>query len=275
MSPNLIFDNKIKFMKKFLTILLLMNFINISAFAFSFDDSIDAELRKDYNVEESTLPALPALPSTVPTATIEQPVVKYNPTGKLYTLKSGTKINISSKSNITDRMGKGHRVIFYANEGFTTVEGEIVPAGILLKGIITNSHTPQMTGNGGLVELKIDEIYFNGLASKIDTKVSLANSKKIFLGNIKGKRSYWKNYTKAMQPGRKAFKATKSCSSELGSIPVVNLISPIPILCGTVIYTLNFVAAPVVAIFTKGGSLSLPAGTKFQVKLTNEAKIKG
>lgn len=259
-------------MKKFLVLLLILCFINMPVFALEFDDTIDANIRKDYNVEEYELPALP---SSVPTAVVEPPSVKYNPTGKIYTIKSGTKINISSKSTITDRMGKGHRITFYANEGFTTKEGDIVPAGTLLKGVITNSHTPQMTGNGGLVELKIDEIYYNGLASKIETKVSLANSKKVYLGNIKGKRSYWKNYSKAMQPGRKAFKATKSCSSELGSIPIINLISPIPILCGTVIYTLNFVAAPVIAIFTKGGSLALPAGTKFQVKVTDDAKING
>lgn len=263
-------------MKKILTIFILFCIFNTTAFAVEFDSSIDASIRKDFNVETDELPALP---SSVPT---ENPIKSqietqsyYKPTGKIYTLKHGTKIKLTSKNNISDWMHKGNRVSFSANEGIVTKEGSIIPAGTIFKGTITDAHRPQITGNGGLVELKIDEIYYNGLMSKIETKVSLANSKKVFLGNIKGKRQYWKNFSKAMTPGKKVFSATQTCAAVMAPIPVVNILAIIPLTGGAVFYTLNLVTAPVVAIFTKGGSLSLPAGTQFQIKITDETKIKG
>jgi len=262
-------------MKKIISVFLLLCFANITAMAVEFDSSIDASIREDYNVEDYSLPALP---SSVPTAVSEKPAVstpQYNPTGKIYILKHGTKIDLSSKSTISDWLRKGNKVSFSAIHGITTKEGAIIPAGTIFKGTITDSHRPQITGNGGLVELKIDEIYYNGIMSKINSKVSLANSKKVFLSNIKGKRSYWKNYSKAMTPGRKVFGATQSCAAAMAPIPVVNILSIIPLLGGAVVYTVNFVAAPVIAIFSKGGSLSLPAGTHFRIKITEDTEIKG
>ena len=263
-------------MKKFLTILLIFCTINSMAIAVEFDASIDESIRKDFNVETNELPDLPnAVPTTNPVKTEISTQTKYSPTGKIYTLKHGTKINLISKNKISDWMHKGSQVSFSSNGNIYTKEGIIIPSGTVFKGTITDSHRPQITGNGGLVELKIDEIYFNGIMSKIDTKVSMANSKKIFLSNIKGKRSYWKNFSKVMTPGKKVFSATHTCAMAMMPIPIVNLLSVIPLAGGAVVYTLNLVTAPVITIFTKGGSLSLPAGTQFQIKITNEVKIKG
>ena len=102
-----------------------------------------------------------------------------------------------------------------------------------------------------------------------------ANSKKVFLSNIKGKRSYWKNFAKATTPGRKVFGATQSCANAMSVIPILNLVSFVPLLGGAVIYTVNFAMAPVIAIFTKGGSLRIPAGSEFQIKITGDCQIKG
>ncbi len=262
-------------MKKIISILLLMLIFNMNSYAVDFDSSIDASIRKDFNVEENDLPPLPSsVPSSVSENKITSPS-SYNPTGKTYTLKHGTQINLSSQSSISDWQKKGHQISFAAKQGFTSKEGAIIPAGTIFKGTITDSHRPQLTGNGGLIELKIDEIYYNGIMSKIDTKVSLANSKKVFLGNIKGTRSYWKNFSKAMTPGRKVFSATQTCAAVMAPIPIVNIFSVIPLLGGAVVYTVNFVTAPVIAIFTKGGSISLPAGTVFQIKITKDTTIKG
>ncbi len=262
-------------MKKIFSLLLIFFYINTAAQAVEFDDSIDANIRKDYNVEEYKLPALPnASPGQSKTNTkINTP--KYNPTGKIYTLKSGTKIILHSSSAISDLMPKGSRISFSAQNGILSKEGEIIPAGTIFKGRITDSHPPQITGNGGLVELCIDEIYFNGIMSKINTKISMANSKKVFLSNIKGKRSYWKNFAKATTPGRKVFGATQSCANAMSVIPILNLVSFVPLLGGAVIYTVNFAMAPVIAIFTKGGSLRIPAGSEFQIKITGDCQIKG
>lgn len=263
-------------MRKIISLFLLLNFMAMSSFAVNFDTSIDDTIRKNYNVEESEI-SLPALPNVAPTGSntgsVQQIVV--NPTGKTYTLKSGTKIILQSKTTISDRLVKGSRVSFSCSNGFLAKDGSIIPAGTIFKGKITDSHQPQLTGNGGLVELMVDEIYLNGVMSKIDTKINLANSKKVFFSNIKGKRSYWKNFAKATTPGRKVFGATQTASSVMAAIPIVNLVSFVPILGGAVFYTLNVVAAPVVAIFTKGGHITLPAGTEFEIKLTNDNTIHG
>jgi hypothetical protein len=78
-----------------------------------------------------------------------------------------------------------------------------------------------------------------------------------------------------MTPGKNSFKATKKCAKALAPIPVINIHGLIPLAGGSVISVVNFVAAPVVSLFSKGGTLSLPAGTKFQVKFTKDTQIYG
>lgn len=267
-------------MKKILVVFLLMCFTCGSVFAISFDTSVDADIRKNYNVEDNELPALPnAAPSSnereskSPSKTVQ--VTKYNPSGKVYILKKGTKVNLELNNSITNWTPKGSIVSFTAKNGFCAKDGTIIPAGTIFKGKIVNSHPPQITGNGGLIELSINEIYFNGVKSFIQTKVSLADSKKVFLGNIKGKRSYWSNFSRAMRPGRKFFSATQSCAGAMAAIPVINLLSFVPLAGGAVVYAVNFVAAPFVSIFSKGGNLALPAGTMFQIKLIENSEIRG
>ena len=159
-------------MKKILATFLLLSIIVSPAFSASFDTSVDANIRKDYNVEAANTDddILPKLPSTVPTM-YEEPEIKAEPTGKTYTIKSGTKIKLISQRNISDRMVKGNKIPFTCENGFVTKEGAIVPAGTKFIGRITDSHAPQLAGNGGLIEIRIEEIYFNGVKSKIETKV--------------------------------------------------------------------------------------------------------
>jgi hypothetical protein len=263
-------------MNKIVATFLLLSFLMSPVYAASFDTSIDDNIRKSYNVEPSNCDddILPKLPSTVPTM-YEEPEIKAQPTGKTYTLKSGTKIKLILQKNISDKMVKGSKIPFTCENGFVTKEGAIVPAGTKFRGTITDSHTPQLTGNGGLIEIQIDEIYFNGVQSKIETKLSKANDKKIFLGNIKGQRSYWKNFAKATKPGRTVFSATKTAASAMLIIPFVNILSVIPYTAGAIVYTANVAVAPVIAVFTKGKSISLPSGTEFEIKLTENCQIKG
>ena len=261
-------------MKKLITLLLLFNFTFMQVYAVEFDTSIDTEIRKNYNVQAQES-VLPELPDTVPTAVSDYPAPAANPTGKTYTIKKGTKIPLVSKQVISDRMPRGSSVSFYCPNGFLTKEGAIIPAGTIFKGKITDSHPPQITGNGGLIELTIDEIYYNGVMSKINTKISLANSKKIFFSNIKGKRLYWKNFAKVTKPGRSFFGATQTAANAMSNIPIINLFSFVPLVGGAVFYTVNFTFAPVIAIFTKGGSIKLPAGSEFEIKVREESLIKG
>ncbi len=260
-------------MKKILTTFLLFCTINMTSIAVEFDESIDANIRQNYGVEENSLPPLPSsIPTMLPDV---EEITTFNPTGKTYTIKSGTKVKLQSKSLISDWSREGSKVSFLSKQGIIANDGTIIPAGTVFKGTITDSHRPQMTGNGGLVELKIDEVYFNGVMSKIDTKVSLANSKKIFFSDIKGQRMYWRNFAKTMKPGNKFFDKTTNCASKMAAIPIINILSIIPIACGVTFYSLNLVSAPVISIFKKGGSISLQSGTEFEIKIIGNNEIKG
>lgn len=259
-------------MKKILSLFFLFIMINNTAKAVDFDSSIDSNIRKTYNLEESTLPPLPNEEASQP---VEIKTPKYSPIGKTFTLKRGTKLNLQLSKTITDRTKEGAKVSFILVNGITTIEGQIIPSGTIVKGTITDSHTPQLSGNGGLIELTVDEIYFNGIMSQINTKIASVNSKKVFLGNIKGKRSYWNNFSKAMTPGKKVFGATQTCANAMSHVPIINLISFVPIVGGAALYSVNLAVAPVAAAFTKGKSITLPAGTKFVAKITENCKIRG
>ena len=266
-------------MKKFFTYVLLIIFsIQISS-AVEFDTSIDDEIRKNYNIEEMSLPKLPkANPSSIkdePIKEVVETVEKYTPTGKTYKIKSGTKIELILINTITDRMPKGSSVSFKAKNGFVAKDGTIIPAGTILKGVVKKSHGPQITGNGGLIAIEVNEIYFNGVRSKIETKLRSANSKKVFFNKIKGERKYWKNYAKVMKPGQEFFNETQRCASAMAVIPVVNLVSFVPLLSGALFYTVSFVSAPVISVFKKGGRLNIPSGTVFDIKLTETVEIRG
>ncbi len=263
-------------MKKFLSTFLLFSFFMPIASAVEFDTSIDDSIRANYNVEKSA--DLPPLPKSVPTAveTVAIPETPmYYPTGKVYGVKSGTKIKLVSTKSITDWTPKGSVVSFKSITGFVAKDGTIVPAGTIFKGKVSDSHPPQLTGNGGLIELDINEIYFNGVKSFINTKVCSAASKKVFFDDIKGQRSYWKNFARNMNPGKKVFIATKDFAKDISNIPIVNLLSVVSIAGGSVFYVGNVVVAPVVSIFQKGRNIALPAGTEFQIQITQSSEIRG
>ena len=95
------------------------------------------------------------------------------------------------------------------------------------------------------------------------------------LNTIKGERRYWKNFSKAMTPGMTVFGAMQTCASVMAPIPVVNVFSIIPLAGGAIVYSANAVVAPVISIFTLGGSLSIPAGAIFEVKTTKNCEIRG
>lgn len=250
-----------------------------TSIAVEFDTSIDDEIRKTYNIEEQNLPALPKASPNIqketPQKEISSTAEKYNPTGKVYSLARGTKIELILQNTISDTTPKGAVVSFKAKNGFVAKDGTIIPAGTVLKGKVANSHGSQITGNGGLLSIEVNEIYFNGVRSKIETKTSNVNSQKIFFNNIKGERKYWKNYSKVMKPSRKFFGKTQKCAGSMAAIPVVNLFAFVPLLTGAVFYGISFVSAPVISIFKKGGKLTVPSGSVFNIKLTDTVEIHG
>ena len=260
-------------MKKLFLLFLFLFCVNQGFCVEILDDSIDSEIRKEYNLQESTLPDLPKGTPTLSAEVQQRPI--YTPTGAQYSIKKGTKVELISTSVIADTLPINSQVSFISKDGFVAKDGTIIPAGTVFKGRILNSHVPQITGNGGLIELSVNEIYFNGVKSQIETKLSKANERKVFLGDIKGERKYWQNFSNSMKVGKKVYSVTRQCASDLWMIPGVNVVAPIPMLAGSAVYAGNLVVAPFISFFKKGGHVSIPKGSVFEVKFTSEATIKG
>ena len=139
--------------------------------------------------------------------------------------------------------------------------------------VVEDSHLPQMTGNGGLVVLMVDSITVNGQTRSVHGKITKANLKKIFFNNIKGKRQYWKGVANQIDKGENFYKKTRRTSSKLADNPVGVIISPIPTITGIVVYAVNFVGSPLFAIWSKGGRISIPAGSEFEIKLLEDVYL--
>src|SRR5574344_872026 len=202
----------------FITFILVM--LPIKAFAYDLDLSVDDDIRKNYNPSaiEDTLPKLPTIDnattnykpntyistpsnnSNVPKSVLNEsintstasPRVKTIPSQSNYKindnstaikLKKGTKFKVKSLTNIYDTNTAGARMSFKTEE--TVTQRYItVPSGSIIKGVIIDSHSPQMSGNGGLIVVKADSITLGGFSKSIDGKIIKANNKKIFFNNI-------------------------------------------------------------------------------------------
>lgn len=273
-----------------ITLLLLIS----PVWAFQLDASVDDEIRKNYNPTalEDSLPALPKIktetnnnqtpksqnksPNTLPV--INNSVINntYTPPKNLnidkttaIRIKKGTKFKVKSSAYISDTTSKGARLtlttLYPVSQRYITI-----PAGTQFKAFVADSHPPQITGNGGLIELKIDSLIYNGHTYFADGKITKANGKKIFINNIKGQRKYLNNVYKQVQKGQNFYKKTRSVSSKLSDNPIGLIIAPIPTVVGIGVYAVNFAGSPMFAIGAKGGRISIPAGREFEVKLLDD-----
>ena len=270
------------------------------------DDSIDSAIRAKYNtkkIESDLLPALPsevdpfdttidafspspaespaALPAkpenpspvTVPAKVTTTNTPAQNSVKSTAVLKKGKKFRVKLQNAVSDKTKPGSRVSFVstAPETFTYIT---IPAGTVFKGRIVDSHQPYISGNGGLIVIKVDEMVYKGAIYEIDAKISVANDKKIFLNNIKGKRKYLQNMWNSTTFGSKYLKKMWKSSCKFAKKGGINLvIAPFPTAAGLVVYGANVVSSPVIALFTKGGSISIPAGAKFVIQLREDAVI--
>ena len=133
-------------MKKFLSVFLSCMIFSAPIIAAEFDASIDETIRNNYNVEKNS--NLPPLPTSVPTVVekVEIPDTPlYNPTGKVYSVKTGTKVKLVSTKSITDWTPKGSVISFKSTTGFVTKDGTIIPAGTIFP---SRAMTTLKTANG-------------------------------------------------------------------------------------------------------------------------------
>ena len=295
-------------MKKVVLLLCVMFGVMMPSLALQLDLSVDEEIRKNYNpskLEQENLPPLPKTAAPSKTVTTKQkatsttttttsappkttPVVS-EPTRKKVNknlpgttltqddftaikIKKGTKFRLKSNNLVSDYLREGAKVSFTS---LTPVYQRYVtiPAGTVFTASVVDSHLPQITGNGGLVELKIETVQFRGRTYSAHGKVTKANHKKIFINNIKGKRQYWKGVANQVEKGHKFYKKTRETSKKLAENPVGVIISPIPTVVGVVAYVVNLAGSPVFSIGYKGGRVSIPAGSEFEIKLQEDVYL--
>ena len=269
-------------------------------FALELDTSVDDEIRRTYDPSklEQTLPELPKTapsqtaspkpaqtqpstpPKTLPVTPDAKPQIgvkkfendyKYDKSTAIR-IKKGTKFRVKSNSVISDYLREGAKVSFTSIKPVTQ-RYITVPVGTKFTAVVEDSHQPQMSGNGGLVVLMVDSITVNGQTRSVHGKITKANMKKIFFNNMKGKRSYWSGVAKQVDKGENFYKKTRRTSSKLADNPVGILISPIPVLTGMVVYAVNFVGSPLFALWSKGGRISIPAGSEFEIKLLEDVYL--
>lgn len=291
------------FLNRLIISLITINMMCLPALAvLDIDASVDYEIRRKYNpnkIENDLLPSLPnklkndkplqssedfTKPYEKPvtkTTTVQQPTKqqvitqqppKYKSYGQTLALKRGTSFTIRNTSSISDRMTEGTKVYFKLPKPIKT-KYFTLPENTRFVGVISDSHSPQLTGNGGLVVIRIEKVIINGRTQEVSGKVTKANYKRIYFNNIKGKRKYWSNLAKSIAPGKrfndKMWKSTKKLAGE----GVTFIFSPFTLASGLIVFGVNIVASPVIAIFSKGGSISIPADTAFRIKLTEDVTI--
>lgn len=289
-----------KNVKNTLILMFLACLFANSGHAFDIDETVDDEIRKNYNpnqliqdtgIKDSALdkkiqaepvqtidPSLPALPnitkqnSTSKTSAATT-VTKYEPyKGGHIKVKSGSSFNVTSNTNIADWQAEGTKVSFTLPKA-TFGKGFSLPAGTIFQGQIVESHQPQITCNGGLVAIKVDTMIHKNQKIPIDAYITRANDKKIFLNNIKGERTYLKTMWKKGNWGRTLFNKMMTLTVNLGGTGSTFILSPFPLAYGTLCLGANAITSPICAFFSKGGKVSIPAGSDFRIKLNEDVMI--
>lgn len=291
------------FVKNISTIFIIFMLLATPVFALELDTSVDDEIRRTYDPSklEQSLPALPktapvqqntvpktpqttqapqTAPKSLPSTPVAKPQLGVKKLPNEYKfdkstairIKKGTKFRVKSNSVISDYLKEGARVSFTTIKPVTQRYITVMD-GTKFTAVVEDSHLPQMTGNGGLVVLMVDSITVNGQTRSVHGKITKANLKKIFFNNIKGKRQYWKGVANQIDKGENFYKKTRRTSSKLADNPVGVIISPIPTITGIVVYAVNFVGSPLFAIWSKGGRISIPAGSEFEIKLLEDVYL--
>ncbi len=274
-------------MKKFILYLLIVIISTLPVFSLELDLSVDEEIRKKYNSNKLNEEILPSLPSTSSTPSkgiqkntnvpISTPLYTQNTT-TVVNYKTGakipawTKFQVKSNVKINNWLSKGSSVSFTSTSPVYKKEVTI-PAGTIFSGVISDIHNPQASGNGALVEIKINFVKLNGKTIPINGKITKANGKNIFFSNIKGKHQYLSSVNKQIDKGENFYNKSRKLSAKFASNPVGVVLSPVPTVIGWAGYAVCTIASPVTGLAGKGGTVSIPAGSAFEIKLLDNVYL--
>ncbi len=271
---------------------LIFTMLSMPALAWELDTSIDDEIRKNYNPskleEEQALPALPKIINSTPaqqktspaTSSATKPSLKpannktigQIPKGSFATIKEGTKIRAKLLNSVSDRTKRGTQIEFVSRYPVSTTYFTI-PMGTIFRGEIVRSHRPQFGANGGLIVIKVKSIILDDNIKPIDGNITEVNYKKVFFNNIKGKQKYLSSMFNSMKPGFNFLRKMTRVSGNLITDGSSAILSPFSMGLGILAATGNVAISPVIAVFHKGGSIYLPAGSQVEIKLTQDVFI--
>lgn len=271
---------KKRLLEKFFILLAIVICLNGHAFAFDLDETVDDEIRKNYNTQEENLPELPAITKHLeanksnevkPASPVKPPTYPIYKGGQVK-LKKGTSFNVASSNAISDWQSIGTSVKFVSKQP-VYVKNITIPAGTVFRGEIIETHKPQITCNGGLVVIRVNSMIYKGQTVPICAYITRANDKKIFLNNIKGERTYLKTMWKKGNWGRTLFNKMMTLTVNLGGEGSTFILSPFPLAYGTICLGANTILSPFCAFFSKGGHVSIPAGKMFRIKLLEDTML--
>ena len=114
---------------------------------------------------------------------------------------------------------------------------------------------------------------YKGQTVPLTGYITRANDKKIFFNNIKGERTFLKTMWKKGNWGRTLFNKMMSLTLSLGAEGSTFILSPFPFMYGTICLGANTLFSPISAFFSKGGKVSIPAGSPFKIKLNEDVFI--
>lgn len=282
---------KISCLKKYIIFILGLLLVQSQGFCVDIE-SIDSEINSKYNAQELefTLPKLPVgadytddgvrpksnNPSKIDTTPMSVKVPSIT-SGKIDTsvaikLPKGTKFPVKSNSWASDS-AKNNQPVNFSTTKPVTCRYITIPAGATIRGRIVDSHSPQISGNGGLVKIELESISINGATRYADGKVIKANGRKIFLNNIKGERKYLSTTGKNISKSNKFFKTAMKKTKEFSNDGLTMILAPFTFVGGVVGYAGGVVVAPIRALGAKGARISLPPNTTYVLKLTKDLYI--
>ncbi len=288
---------------------LVLTFLSMPVFAMDslLDLSVDDEIRRNYNPnkleEDIGLPSLPKVLNekeyvapavnknpTVPTrpatpvkysekaqqpkkATVKTSYTKpaQKPSGLAGTavMQKGTVIRVKLMNDVSDRTRRGSKLSFVSRYPVTTTYYTI-PSGTTFTGEVVASHRPQLTGNGGLIVIRVNGVIIDDKLHPINAKVTKANYKFIFFNNIKGKRRYVASMFNSMKPGFRFFRKMSAISFDLARDGSSILVSPFSLAIGALGAAGNVMISPAIALFYKGNSIYLRNGSDLEIKLVED-----
>ena len=281
--------------------LIILAFISVApgVVAYELDTSVDAEIKQKYNSTKLSDEMLPQLPSnlknsaTSPSsassgAVTTTKVQKTNPVSNTQQLVNllkpsqvqgtgpkiprWTRFELKSDGKASSWLGLNTSLSFKSTQ--TVNNGAItIPAGTTFKGNVVNSHASQITGNGGLLEIKITGMVYEGKTIPINAVITKVNGENILFNRIKGARQYIEGVKNKVKSATNAYKKGRSVSAKLSANPIGQIISPLPTIGGFVAGAAGTIASPLTGLLQKGKDVNIPAGTLYEIRFIEDAYI--